>query len=60
MRSLTFLGGAIFGAITVASVLHDGFRDASKKFITTVSEHLSKSIDEATETKHEDKENELR
>lgn len=59
MRSLTFLGGAILGAVAVASVLHDGFREASKKLINTVSEQLSKSIDEATEIKQEDKEHEL-
>lgn len=59
MRSITFLSGAILGAITVASVLHDGFREASKKFINTVSEQLSKTIDEATENKQEVKDNEL-
>lgn len=46
MRNLAFLSGTIFGAITVAAVLHDGFRDASKKLIETVTEQLSKSVDE--------------
>lgn len=47
MKSLTFLSGAILGSIVATAILHDGFREASKKFITTVSEQVDKQIEQA-------------
>lgn len=53
MKSLAFLGGALFGAITVASICHDDFRTASKKFIANLSEQISKQIDDTAKTEHQ-------
>lgn len=49
MRSLTFLGFTLLGAVTTASILHDGFREASKKAINSLSNQLSKAVDGLTE-----------
>lgn len=48
MKSLTFLSGTIIGSIVATSILHDGFRETSKKFISTIAEQVNKQIDETT------------
>lgn len=59
MRSLAFLGGALFGAVTVASIYNEEFRDTSKKLIANISKQISQQIDEAknTEQKQTDTDN---